>query len=252
MNPAERWFGTGLDGFRRMFEVWGEDEPKPVAHVPMRRAATRPLAQFVDGSTVEAVLSSSARPRRVVDPRSLWASQHGVTWSGVDYYLNQPRYRRTAWTWADQWSRINREVVVWVGPDGPQLLSGHHRTTVALLRGEPVDVVWIDPAEAELSPKLEESDPLRGVRFTPLLWSGDCPHPYVHTESGADAGQVILSDLHVTVKTTGQALEALIHTGVEPRWADSVVAFATTGKLTGAVVDDGQGQIGSQSEGGSR
>lgn len=121
--------GTGLDGFRRMFEVWGESEPKPVARAPLWWAATRPMVRMVDESVIDAVLGSAHRPRRSqVDPRLLWASQHGVTWSGVDYDPNQPRYRRTAWTWADQWSRINREVVVWVGPDGPQLLSGHHRT----------------------------------------------------------------------------------------------------------------------------
>ncbi len=239
MNPAQRWFGTGLDGFRRMFEVWGEDEPKPVARVPLRRAVTRPLAQFVDSSIVEAVLGSSVRPRRVVDPRDLWASQHGVTWSGVDYYLNKPRYRRTAWTWADQWKRINREVVVWAtAPEGPQLLSGHHRTTVALLRGEPIEVVWIDPAEGGVaSPAGPAGRAASGIRFTPLLWSGACPHPHVAADSAAEAGQAIVSDLHVTVKTTAQAIEALIGLGADRRWADSVAAFATRGRLTGAAGD---------------
>lgn len=233
MNPADQWFGTGLDGFRRMFEVWGEAEPKPVARVPLRRAATRPMRRVVDESVVEAVLGSPSRPRRLVDPRQLLASQHGVTWSGVDYYLNQPRYRRTAWTWADQWSRINREVVVWVGPDGPQLLSGHHRTTVALLHGEPVDVVWIDPAQVEVSGRIPRfgNEAGSGTRFTPLLWSGACPHPHVVAGSAAEASQAVVSDRHVIVESKGQAIDALIGLGVERRWADSVAAFASRGRL---------------------
>ncbi len=239
MNPAQRWFGTGLDGFRRMFEVWGQDEPNPTAHVPLRRASTRPLSHVVDSGVVDAVFGSADRPRRLVDPRGLWASQHGVTWSGVDYYLNKPRYRRTAWTWADQWKRINREVVVWAtAPEGPQLLSGHHRTTVALLRGEPIEVVWIDPAEVDVAPTVELADSAPGgTRFTPLLWSGTCPHPHVEAESAAAAGQAIVSDLHVTVKTTAQAIEALIGLGADQRWADSVAAFATRGRLTGPADD---------------
>ena len=236
MNAAERWFGTGLDGFRRMFEVWGEPEPKTVARVPLRRAATRPMNQLVDKAVINAVLGTAHRPRRLVDPRQLWASQYGVTWSGVEYYLNQPRYRRTAWTWADQWSRINREVVVWAaGPEGPQLLSGHHRTTAALLRGEPVDVVWIDKAEVDVNGLIPNSvaDLDFGTRFTPLLWSGGCPHPHVVAGSSTDARQAVVSDSHVIVESTGQAIATLIKLGVEPRWADSVAAFATQGTVEG-------------------
>lgn len=217
-----------------MFEVWGESEPKPVARVPLRRAATRPMGHVVEESVIDAVLGSARRPRRLVDPRLLWASQHGVTWSGVDYYLNQPRYRRTAWTWADQWSRINREVVVWVGPDGPQLLSGHHRTTVALLRGEPVDAVWIDPAEVDRDdPDTEPRAVTGGTRFTPLLWSGACPHPHVVAGSANEASRALVSDLHVIVESTGQAIGALIELGAEPHWADSVASFATRGQVAG-------------------
>jgi len=139
-QPQDRWFGTGEAGFIDMFAVWGESEPKSVARVPFRRAHTGTLTgpdgkQALNDAVLKA-LADPDRPRRLIDSRELSATQHGVTWSGVNYYLHESRYDRTGWTFADQNKRINREVVVWSSPQhGPVLLFGWDQEKAADLSG---------------------------------------------------------------------------------------------------------------------
>jgi hypothetical protein len=276
-EPRERWFGTGEAGFVEMFSVWGESEPINVAGIPLRRAHTGTLVG-PDGrqalnDVVDGVLAEASRPRRLMDPRDLWATQHGVTWSGVNFYLRESRYQRTGWTWAQQSARINREIVVWSSPRrGPVLLSGHHRTVVSLLRGEPVDVVWVEFDDA---PNRGESDcsvrsqvdsqtlpetggsgrlqpgasktqefatppgrsfndgavPTGGKRVTQLVWVGNCPYPHQRVESASAAEPLVRDGTRCVLPSIGMAEQLLLLLGAGQRWVESVIAFATSGRL---------------------
>lgn len=225
-QPQDHWFGTGEAGFIQMFAVWGESEPKNVARVPFRRAHTGTLAgpdgkQALNSAVLEA-LTAPDRPRRLIDPRELSASQHGVTWSGVNYYLHESRYGRTGWTFADQNTRINREIVVWSSPQqGPVLLSGHHRTTVSLLLGEAIDVVWVD-----FDGRAVES----GMRVTPLVWVGDCPHPHQRVSNARAAEPLVRAGTRCVLPSIDDAKQ-LLELSAGQQWVDSVITFATSGQL---------------------
>ncbi len=225
-EPRDRWFGTGEAGFIEMFAVWGEPEPKNAASVPFRRAHTGTLTgpdtkQALNNAVLRA-LAAPDRPRRLIDPRELSASQHAVTWSGVNYYLHESRYRRTGWTFADQYTRINREIVVWSSPQqGPVLLSGHHRTTVSLLRGEDIDVVWVD-----FDDRAVES----GMRVTQLVWVGDCPHPHQRVSNARAAEPLVRAGTRCVLPSIEDAKQ-LLELSAGQQWVNSVITFATNGQL---------------------
>lgn len=89
----------------------------------------------------EAVTEVLQRPPVLeeMDPRNLHASQPSVTLPGVNYYMDDPTYWKTGETYADRGNVGNRFPVVYSDVRGRNiLLSGHHRATAALLRGEPL------------------------------------------------------------------------------------------------------------------
>ncbi len=246
-SPASGWFGRGTEGFRRLFEIWGEPEPATVARIPLTRAVTAPLRSLVDTDRVRRVLRTDPRPRRLVDPRTLQASQYGVTRSGLDYYLHQLRYPRTGWTWADQSSALNREVVVWAAAaGGPLLLSGHHRTTAALLRGEGVEVVWVEPDPAggtvpadsvpvDSVPAGGGSGPgaeaAGGIRIAPLLWVGDCPFPHRRAAAGGEAVGFVSEGIRSVVADQRTARSVIGSFCDDTAWIDLI---CPSGAATGA------------------
>ena len=224
---ADRWYGTGEDGFGKLFRVWGQEEPKNVAGIPLRRAHGGTSLEFnQDPSMPQRLarnLSGPQRFRRQIDPRTLAATQHGVTWSGVNYYLTQPQYAWSGRTWADHNDPANREPVIWSSPDqGPVILTGHHRTITALLRGVPVEAVWVETAELSLAP---------GTRVTPLIWVGDCPYPHIKVASASEAEPLIRNGTRCVLPEVGQAEELLKRVGTDPAWIRTAVTFATTGRV---------------------
>lgn len=73
-----------------------------------------------------------------LDPRAMFATQTFCVASHVGYYLGS-EWPRTGRTSADPGKFANRYPLVWVDPDGRQiLLGGHHRSLAALIQGRPV------------------------------------------------------------------------------------------------------------------
>lgn len=74
-----------------------------------------------------------------VDPRNLMATQGSVTRAGVEHYLGQQFHQKQE-LFADQHNLGNQHPTVYQRErdNGQLLLSGHHRATAALLRGQPL------------------------------------------------------------------------------------------------------------------
>ena len=89
-----------------------------------------------DTERVSAALSNPSEHMREMDPRDLHANQTWVTRAGTSYYMGD-EYRKTGQTFADMNQAGNRFPVVYSHASGVnRILSGHHRATAALLRGE--------------------------------------------------------------------------------------------------------------------
>jgi hypothetical protein len=89
-----------------------------------------------DPALVNKALSNPAPHMTEMDPRDLHATQPWVTKEGVDYYMGD-QYHQTGRTFADQANEGNRFPVVYTDVQGRnKLLSGHHRATAAVLKGE--------------------------------------------------------------------------------------------------------------------
>jgi hypothetical protein len=102
----------------------------------------RELTQPELGARQEAVAKVLKAPPELVDvdPRRLRSSQPAVTRDGVSHYLNSRQWEMTGATYADQHNVGNQYPTVYRrSRDSEQvLLSGHHRATAALMRGEPL------------------------------------------------------------------------------------------------------------------
>jgi len=91
-----------------------------------------------------------------VDPRTLHRTQPGLTKGGVDYYQGSD-YQRTGKTYADSATKGNTYPVVLqrAEPGGVTrnvLLSGHHRATAALFKGEPLRAIPVPGSDKDLTP----------------------------------------------------------------------------------------------------
>ena len=145
LNP-DQLYGAG---FERMFP----EGSSPVQAAPWPRAGRRKDAQDYDPARVQEALSSPPQLQQV-DPRGLRASQPSVTSPGVRHYMDNPQWHQTGETYADQGNAGNRNPVVyrryreWSPTEGTPsedvLLSGHHRGTAALLRGESLSAVVVE------------------------------------------------------------------------------------------------------------
>lgn len=132
LQPSQ-FYGKGLDHLFKGSDITG---------VPFPRAARLKAVKDYDEDLVRRSLREPPQLEEF-DPRALHATQPNVTRGGVDYYMGG-EYGRTGTTYADQGNAGNRHPFVYVregmaeGPPTPMLLSGHHRATAALLKGEPL------------------------------------------------------------------------------------------------------------------
>jgi hypothetical protein len=93
---------------------------------------------------VHAALANPSAHMREMDPRHLHANQPWVTHQGVSYYMGE-RYHETGETFADMHVASNRWPIVYSDTRGRNIvLSGHHRATAALLRGEQFRALHIE------------------------------------------------------------------------------------------------------------
>lgn len=108
------------------------------APAPWPRAGRTKTEPLYDQAKVTAALQQPPTLHDF-DPRNLHATQGSVIRHHASYYMDQPDYRTTGATSADQGNVGNQYPTVYRDRRGRNLLlSGHHRATTALLRGEPL------------------------------------------------------------------------------------------------------------------
>ena len=145
INP-DQLYGAGI-------EAHFPTGSSPVQPAPWPRAGRSKARQDYDPEIVKSALMSSPQ-LQYVDPRNLRSTQPSVTAPGVQHYVDNPAWHQTGETYADQGNPGNRNPVVynrhetWPPTEGgkvePMLLSGHHRGTAALLRGEQLPAIVVD------------------------------------------------------------------------------------------------------------
>ena len=107
-----------------------------ITNTPWPSAGRQKNAPAYDRDKVHAALSNPSAHMTEMDPRDLHANQGSVTREGVNYYMGD-QYRKTGQTFADMNQAGNRFPVVYSHASGVnRIISGHHRATAALLRGE--------------------------------------------------------------------------------------------------------------------
>lgn len=104
----------------------------PTAPAPFPRSGSRKDRKDYDQSRVVAALRRPNGPELTdIDPRTLHATQPGITRAGVQHYMGSSE------VYKDAHQAGNANPVVYDREDGRRLLlSGHHRATAALLKGE--------------------------------------------------------------------------------------------------------------------
>lgn len=226
-----RLWATVPDGADDLTDLLG-DGPSP--RVPFDQAGhlkaevTGP-GRSRRGEAVARVLR--ARPRlEQVDPRGLLATQGGLDREGVRYYLGTG-YTRWGMTYADRHSVGNADPVILLRVrDGARLiLAGHHRATVALLRGQPL-----------LARVAREEDPAADLsedgahHATPLLTFGsDTPlWPCTRHEQTCTAAEAIRGGRAVHVPDPDTATCVLRELGAPGDQAETRVRYALTGRLS--------------------
>lgn len=132
------------DSFSRAHRAYGSNDLDSVftghatTPAPWPRAGrtkTQPL--FDQGKVTEAL----RQPPQLedVDPRHLHATQGSVIRHHASFYFDQPDYRTSGTTSADQNNVGNQYPTVYRDRSGRNLLlSGHHRATVDLVKGRPL------------------------------------------------------------------------------------------------------------------
>lgn len=117
-----------------------------VTTIPFPQASRRKDEPLYDKAAVADIL---AQPIHLssFDPRTLHASQRGVTREGVDYYVDPDGYKAVGLPFADQHEKGNQYPVIYRNPRTEQyvILSGHHRAVAALVTGRPVQGILVDP-----------------------------------------------------------------------------------------------------------
>lgn len=145
----------GLHGRKDMSALFGEQSP--IALQPFPSAGRRKGERLYNQEAVTAELSRP-EPRTVdIDPRILSGSQPNVTRAGVAHYFEGDEYEKQGRTFADQHNVGNQFPFVVskrrtrpnaYGPEHVEhehvIISGHHRATAALLRGQRLTTRWLE------------------------------------------------------------------------------------------------------------
>lgn len=144
--------GTSWEGAHRLYGAGSADAlfkgaPKVVAPWPAAgRQKSNPKGY--NQGLVDSALANPAPHVTQMDPRHLHATQPWVTSEATHYYMGD-KYRETGTTFADQHQAGNKQPVVYTDAQGRnKILSGHHRATSALLRGEQFHAINVrEPSE---------------------------------------------------------------------------------------------------------
>jgi hypothetical protein len=129
--------GTAHEGVHKLYGqgVEAAFHGAPKITTPWPSAGRTKTDPGYDPQRVQAALKDPSAHMMEMDPRHLHANQPGVTRAGVDYYSGS-EYRETGRTFADQQQAGNQYPIVYQRGGRNRILSGHHRATAALLRGE--------------------------------------------------------------------------------------------------------------------
>ena len=149
-NPRAAWWGCGdLD---RCFK----GAAKTI--VPWPSAGRRKGEPRTPVATVEHLLTAPPRLHEV-DPRTLYASQPWVLRTHAGYYLTG-EWELTGRTSADMHSSANRYPTFAERRGQLVIITGHHRSLAALIRGQPVlaRIVATDPQPVSITPHLALTD----------------------------------------------------------------------------------------------
>lgn len=126
--------------------------------VPWPSAGRRKGEPRTPDATVEHLLTAPPRLREV-DPRTLSASQPWVLRTHTGYYLTG-EWELTGRTAADMHSPANRYPTFGERRGQLVIITGHHRSLAALIRGQPVlaRIVATDPQPVSITPHLALAD----------------------------------------------------------------------------------------------
>lgn len=129
--------------FDQVKKAYGSGDPESLfkGHVvttaPWPRAGRLKSGAHHDKELIRSTLSKPP-VLEDVDPRALHSTQPNILREHVSYYMGK-NYEQTGRTAADPHTVGNKYPTVYVRPnDQWDILSGHHRAAVALLRGEPL------------------------------------------------------------------------------------------------------------------
>ena len=140
--------------FNRVQRAWGTGDVEghvgePTGTTMWPRGGKSKKGTEWDKGRVKAALEAPKERQNVrpVDPRQLHATQPSVTRTGVNYYMGND-YKDTGRTFADHQNTGNAQPVVYRHESGKNfLLSGHHRATAAVLQGEQLNALIVEPPQ---------------------------------------------------------------------------------------------------------
>ncbi len=129
---VERLFGAGVGA------LFASDSA-PMRPVPFPRARRSKSKFTLQAELVEAAIAGGAT--RLIDPRVLSASQPSIHRAGVQFY-SERRYYETGDTYQGDCDPLNRLPVIYIRDQVEAVIvSGHHRSTAALLHGFELEAI---------------------------------------------------------------------------------------------------------------
>ena len=146
-------YGTGDEGVEAVFPEGKElsGPPQPSWEFRSKKGVK------YNADDVQAAIRRTPPELSDVDPRTLHSTQRGLTRGGVQHYMSDKSYEETGATYADQEKVGNRFPVIYSraeagGVTRNVILSGHHRATKALLRGENLRAIVVPGQEGDVTP----------------------------------------------------------------------------------------------------
>jgi hypothetical protein len=142
-GPHDREHLLDLRQFETVRKAYGAGDPdvlfkgRPWTGAPWPGAGKMKDQSHINRELIHAALSKPPELEDV-DPRPLRATQPNILREHVNYYMDRSgAYDLTGRTSRDQHNVGNMFPTIYVRPDDKwDILSGHHRATAALLKGE--------------------------------------------------------------------------------------------------------------------